>query len=364
MPVLWITFGLGLITYLHYTTTPGLSRLHTVYRYFYFLPIVYAALRFGYWGGLLAALTAAAVFAPYIFFKWGNFPDDSLNDLLVVVVFFGVAIITGITVERLVAAEAQQARTVEELAASLRRLAVQGEELRRAERLSALGLLAGGLAHEIRNPVGIIRAGAQLLAMECDPVVAEATAIIQQETDRIEKLIQSLLDYAGGESLTYAPCQVPALLAQVVERLKPLTAAAGVVVTVRQATNLPPIDLDAEQMERGLVNLCMNAVQALDRTEGVGNPQGAFGRGQVVLDVQMVPDDLLELRVVDNGPGIAAEDQGHVFDPFYTTKENGAGLGLSMVQRIVQDHGGRIWVESEAGHGATFVIQLPVCPRA
>ena len=158
-----IGIGLAAITYLHYSTAPSFIDLHAVYRYFYFLPIVYAALRFGYWGGLSAALLASILFAPHIIFKWGNFPGDSINDLLVVVVFLGVAIITGLTVDRLRASQEAQRQTAGELATSLHKLEEQGEDLRRAERLSALGSLAGGLAHQIRNPVGIIRASAQLL---------------------------------------------------------------------------------------------------------------------------------------------------------------------------------------------------------
>ncbi len=187
-----------LITYLHYSTAPGLVGLHAVYRYFYFLPIVYAALRFGLRGGLLAALAASLLFAPHIVFKWGNFPEDSINDLLVVVVFFGVAVITGVTVDRLRAAQQAESQTAAELAASLRKLEEQGDELRRVERLSALGNLAGGLAHQIRNPVGIIRACAQLLEADSQVEAHETALVIEEETDRIETLVQDLLRYADA----------------------------------------------------------------------------------------------------------------------------------------------------------------------
>ena len=110
-----IVGSLGIITYLHYTTTPGLSRMHVVYRYFYFLPIVYAALRYGYRGGLLSALFASIISAPHIFFKWSDFPEEGLNDLLVIVVFYGVALLTGITIDRLRQVQASQANTVEKL---------------------------------------------------------------------------------------------------------------------------------------------------------------------------------------------------------------------------------------------------------
>lgn len=348
--LLLVVAGLGLITFLHYSTAPALRQLHTVYRYFYFLPIVYAALRFGLWGGLLASLGASLFYAPLIFFKWGNFPGDSLNDLLVVAVFYGVAIITGITTDRLRKSEARQTLMAAQLSASLHRLENQGEELRRAERMSALGTLASGLAHEIRNPVGIIRATAQLMVMESGSAAYEMATVIQQESDRIERLIQDLLNYAGGGRLQCGPTDVAALLEQVAGRLRPLVEAHHLDLKVDVSDHIPPACLDREQVEQALVNLCMNAIQAM----------GDTGHLWLRAGWSSSPEPMLTLKVADTGPGIAPTVRSHIFDPFFSTKESGTGLGLSVVQRIVADHNGRVWVESELGEGSTFVIQLPL----
>jgi signal transduction histidine kinase len=221
--------------------------------------------------------------------------------------------------------------------------------LRRAQHLSALGMLAGGLAHEIRNPIGIIRACAQLLAMENKLEIAEPTAIIQQETSRVEALIQELLDYAGGQHLTQVPTAITPLLQRISDRIRPLTTAHEIVLSLDVEPDLPPLCLDAVQIERALLNLCMNAIQALD------------GPGQIHLHAAWVADDvpLLEIRVTDTGPGILPVHQTHIFEPFYSTKGSGTGLGLSVVHRIVTDHGGHIRVESTPPHGTTFIIQLP-----
>jgi signal transduction histidine kinase len=339
--------GLLVVTLLHYTTVPGLRDLHTVYRYFYFLPIVYAALRFGFWGGILASLIASLVFAPHIFFKWGQFPGDSVNDLLVVVVFYGVAVITGAAVDRLRQSQRQQEATARKLAASLHQLEVQGEELRRAEHLSALGMLAGGLAHEIRNPVGIIRATAQLIEIECGDTATETVAIIQQETERIERFIQDLLNYAGETGLHRESTDVPELLRRVGNRLRPLLETQGITLQTSLSADLPRAHVDAEQLEQALMNLCINAVQVLN------------GAGQIRISADREADGYVSIAVADNGPGIAAEDRVRIFAPFYTTKDSGTGMGLSVVQRIVENHGGRIAVASEPGQGATFIITLP-----
>lgn len=342
-----------LVTVLHYSTWPGLRDLHAIYRFFYFLPIVYAALRFGFWGGLLASLAASLLFAPHIFFKWGNFPEDGLNDLLVIVVFYGVAIITGLGTDRLRESQAEQAQTASDLALSLHRLEAQGEELRRAERLSSLGTLAGGLAHEIRNPVGIIRATAQLIEMECGPNAAESVGIIQQETDRVERLVQELLTFAGDVEIDPRPTDVRLLLEQVRRRLEPLAIGSKVALDFTVSSSLPLVALDARRMEEALVNLCMNSLQALD------------GPGTIAIDARQIDDNgaMLEVRVSDDGPGIPDSVLPLIFDPFFTTKDDGVGLGLSVVQRIVEDHGGRIWATNRAEGGAAFVIRIPLDSR-
>jgi signal transduction histidine kinase len=294
-------------------------------------------------------LLASLVFAPHIFFKWGHFPEDSLNDLLVVIVFCGVALITGVTVDRLRQSQRQQEATARQLADSLRQLEVQGEELRRAEHLSALGTLAGGLAHEIRNPVGIIRATAQLIEIECGDTATETVAIIGQETERIERFIQDLLNYAGETDLHRLATDAPALLRRVANRLRPLLETRGVALHIDAAADLPSLGVDAEQVEQALMNLCINAVQALG------------GAGHIRLSAARTADNAIAIAVADNGPGIAAADRVRIFAPFYTTKDSGTGMGLSVVQRIVENHGGRIAVASTPGQGATFTIYLPLC---
>jgi two-component system sensor histidine kinase HydH len=347
MAVAVITGGLLGITYLHYSTAPGFVGLHAVYRYFYFLPIVYAALRFGYWGGLIAALVASILFAPHIVFKWGNFPEDSINDLLVVVVFLCVAIITGLSVDRLRAAQMAHRQAANELATSLHKLEEQGEELRRAERLSALGSLAGGLAHQIRNPVGIIRASAQLLESDESSDARETALVIEEETDRIEHLVQDLLHYADGTRPQLLPEDLCELIDRVATRVRPMAEAQAVEVQTCCEPGLPLVAIDSRQMEQALLNLTINAIQAL-------------GLGGVVVMAARESDEgqRVDLSVSDNGPGIEETELQQVFDPFFSTKDSGSGLGLSVVHRIVEDHGTSINVTSKPGIGTTFVIRL------
>lgn len=345
-----IAGGLLCITYLHYSTAPGFVGLHAVYRYFYFLPIVFAALRFGYWGGLVTALTASLVFAPHIVFKWGNFPEDSINDLLVVVVFLCVAVITGVTVDRLRAAQAAQRLTADELAASLRRLEEQGEELRRAERLSALGSLAGGLAHQIRNPVGIIRACAQLLESDHNTETRETAAVIEEESDRIEQLVQDLLRYADGARPQLEPTNICTLIKRVATRVQPMAETQRIDLQSRCPDNLPLVLVDPRLMEQVMLNLTVNAIQAVD----------VDGTVRLTADRSSISRHAVDFSVVDNGPGIDRVTLPRIYDPFFSTKDGGTGLGLSVVHRIVEDHGAYIHVTSTPEAGTTFLIRLPV----
>lgn len=384
-----IVVSIGLISYLHYSTMPGLSQLHAVYRYFYFFPIVYAALRYGFWGGLLTSLVISFAFIPHILFRWSAHTIDAFNDLLVVAIFYGVAIITGITTDRMRQIQALQEKTAAELATSLHRLEVQGEELRRAERLSSLGTLSGGLAHQIRNPLGIIRASAQLLEMEQQGEAPSEVAIIRQETDRIEDLIQRLLNYAGEASIKPTHFALCDLLTRVHKRLQPIMDAARIKFTVNSPTQdqdqsretLPQevhqieVWWDAHQIEQVFINLCINAVQALnesrheivacpgDAEEQNAHTESCIGsqRSIKIETITAFTEEMVTIRVVDNGPGLPVSMQQQIFDPFFTTRDSGTGLGLSVVQRIVDEHHGRIWVKSAPGQGAAFVVQLPVC---
>ena len=348
-----IVGGILGITYLHYSTASGFIGLHAVYRYFYFLPIVYAALRFGYWGGLVAALAASILFAPHIVFKWGNFPEDSINDLLVVVVFLCVAIITGLTVDRLRSAQKAQRLTADELAESLHKLEEQGAELRRAERLSALGSLAGGLAHQIRNPVGIIRASAQLLEGDASLDARESATVIEEEADRIEFLVQDLLRYADGTQPQLRPVDACDLLNRVVIRLQPMVDAQSIEIQSICDRLLPNILIDPQQMEQVLLNLAVNAIQAIQQN------------GVIVLAARAsnVDANHIDLYVSDNGPGIEETELQRIFDPFFSTKDSGTGLGLNVVHRIVEDHDSTIHVTSSPGMGATFVIRVACAPE-
>jgi two-component system sensor histidine kinase AtoS len=231
------------------------------------------------------------------------------------------------------------------------------EQVRRADRLAALGRLAGGLAHEIRNPLGIVRAAAQMLASETKASeLQEYTTVIRQEVDRVEKLIQELLDYARPRHLALQPLAIGSLVADVAARLQSYAAPRQATIATDIAPDLPLIQGDAERLRQCLVNLILNAVQAMPRGGSVAircqPPAPASSAGDAA-------PAAVTIAIADQGEGIAPDDLGRIFEPFFSTKAQGAGLGLAVVQQIVQEHGGEIGVTSIVGQGSTFTIRLP-----
>jgi signal transduction histidine kinase len=225
-------------------------------------------------------------------------------------------------------------------------------QVQRAQRLAALGRLAGGLAHEIRNPLGIVRAAAQMLHHELrsDARLGEYTQVIQSEVDRVDRLIEQLLAYARPRPLARGPVDLGELAERAVALTRAYASQHGVACAVAGDAAAPVVDGDAELLLQALVNLLINAVQAT-----------APG-GRVTVEVSAAHDRRVPtatLTVRDTGQGIAPDDLQRVFDPFFTTRGDGVGLGLSIVQQIVHEHSGTIDVTSEPGAGTAFVIRLP-----
>ncbi|MCA9525350.1 MAG: PAS domain-containing protein [Myxococcales bacterium] len=226
----------------------------------------------------------------------------------------------------------------------------QLRELERAvrvsERLAAVGELAAGLAHEIRNPLAGISGSVQLLqqAVE-DPLQLRLMGIVQREIDRLDGLIASFLRFARPRPPVFEDVALGPLVGELVEMLARREDVAGVVFAVEVPPTLH-LDADPDMLRQVLLNLLLNAAQA-SAAGGRVALTATEADGQVVLAVQ------------DEGVGMSPADQERIFDPFFTTRVDGTGLGLAQVHRMVEDHRGVLAVESEPGVGSTFTVRLP-----
>jgi signal transduction histidine kinase len=244
----------------------------------------------------------------------------------------------------------------EELFVSLRR-ALQRERQQAAEvssrmqetqRLAELGQLAAGLAHEIKNPLAGVHGALELLRDDATPTGRDVYDQMLAELDRVNGTIHALLNFARPSRPVRIPTDIPLLIESAARLLRPALARRGIVLDVGSAPGMRLFSLDPGQMRQVLVNLITNAVDAVDKG------------GRIEVRAAPLPDDSgIVLAVTDNGPGIAPEDHDRVFDPFYTTKFTGTGLGLSVVRSLIEKHGGHVNLTSEPGKGATFFVVLP-----
>ncbi|WP_163870426.1 ATP-binding protein [Myxococcus eversor] len=234
------------------------------------------------------------------------------------------------------------------------------EKIRERDRLAALGEMAAGLAHEIRNPLGAIKGAAQCLdPMRLPGEDGEFLEVIVEEVNRLNGVVTAFLDYARPMKQSFGPTDLNEVVTRTM-RLIQNDVPSNVQLAVELDLLLPRADGDAEQLKQVLINLVQNAVQALDTREGritvrTEKPE-RFG------EFRNAGGEVLEVRVSDTGPGIPTDQQPHIFVPFFTTKQKGTGLGLAICQRIVKNHGGSISVQSKASEGTTFIIRLPALP--
>ncbi|MDA2926290.1 ATP-binding protein [Acidobacteria bacterium AH-259-G07] len=226
------------------------------------------------------------------------------------------------------------------------------QQLLQAAKLAALGEMAGGVAHEINNPLGVILGRADYLAAlakqrRVDEFV-EDLEVIQHNAARAGKIISDLLDFARPHPLDRQTHDLNALVTQTAELMEPRAESRDSTLQT-QLSALAPVEIDWDRMQQVLVNLINNSIDACQ--DG----------GTIRLWTRINSShSLVEVTVEDDGVGIPAEDLKNVFDPFFTTKEQGTGLGLSVSYSIVRDHGGQLLVESQPGLGTRFTITLPV----
>ncbi len=221
------------------------------------------------------------------------------------------------------------------------------EELIRQEKLTVIGQLAGGVGHELRNPLGTIKNAAYFLNMvleKPEPQVKETLEFLMKEVSTSERIISSLLDYARPKPPSRHKVNVNAVVQDVLSRN---AIPKTIEMTNKLDEGLPTILADPDQLTLVFGNITLNAIQAM--------PEG----GSLVVKSSACSKEWISVSFKDSGKGIPKEDLGKIFKPLFTTKAKGVGLGLAVTKILVEGHGGTIEVESELGKGSTFTIKLP-----
>jgi signal transduction histidine kinase len=231
------------------------------------------------------------------------------------------------------------------------------DTLRRADRLSSLGLLTAGLAHEIRNPLVAIRTFTQLLPERYDDAEFREgfQGLALKEVDRICGLITDLLSFARPSKPNVAPENVNDVVDNIARILESQAKEKNVEVTRDFGANLPKVWIDREQMKQVFMNLILNAIQAMKEGGAIAISTRAVTRNEA-----QPSGEFVQIEIKDTGVGIPEENLQHIFDPFFTSKDEGSGLGLAVSHQIVQEHGGFVTVESTIGKGTSFFVHVPV----
>ncbi|MGH9558144.1 MAG: two-component system sensor histidine kinase NtrB [Bryobacteraceae bacterium] len=317
------------------------------------LPVISAATSFGAAGGIAVTLTACIEDLSFLLFvNWQEqefVPGEQLELVLRLLLFPLVFYLT----YQLAQGKREEARryqqAAEQLAAANVSLKEAEAHLRRTERLAALGQLTAGLAHELRNPMGTMKTSAELLSRNVvkeNEIAREMAGYIRDEVDRTNSLITRFLDFARPMHLKLEKGDLAALIDCTIDRFNRENSGRGVTVLKNYSPDIPPVAFDAELMERAILNLISNAAQA--------SPAGS------VVTVKTRPvNNMIEISVIDRGCGIEQKNIESVFNPFFTTKADGVGLGLAIVSKMVDEHGGQITVESTPGEGSVFRVFLP-----
>jgi signal transduction histidine kinase len=322
------------------------------YYWLMLLPVMSAATSLGLVGLVAAVALACGAYLSLVHFipPEEYVPTDQWPVVLLRTLTFPIAgFLTYELLEANRAATRKAQIAAEQLAEANRSLREAEATVRRTERLAALGQLSAGLAHELRNPLGTMKTSAEMLLKNVDAdqaVAREMAGFISSEVDRTNSLVTRFLDFARPLALRLEKTDLTAVIDRAVADVQKHAPPIEVSIHKNYSPDIPAFFLDGQFVERVMYNLLLNAAQA--------SPPG----GSVTVNTRRV-DGTVEIGIIDRGSGIEPEHLENIFNPFFTTKATGVGLGLAIVSKIVDEHGGKVSVDSRPGVGSTFRVFLP-----
>lgn len=335
------------VTVVHYATDTRLLLLHEAFQRFYYLPIIFAAYRYGVRGGLATSLFSAAVYIPHVYFHWES-KAYALSQYWEMSLFQVIALVTGLlsNAERRERLKNEQAAA--ELRAAYAELETTIERLVAAERMASIAQLTLSLAHEIRNPLGAIRGAVEVL--ENSPVPngdREFLGIINTEVEGLNRLVSDFLTYGRPRAPEKLTTHLNEIARSVLMLVRRRAADQGVELRAELQDSVPPVMVDSEQVKQAVVNLVQNGLDAM--------PKG----GVLTISTRCEGGELA-IAVSDTGPGLTPNARENLFRPFATTKAKGTGLGLAISQRLVTQNGGTISLVENGPPATTFEIGFSV----
>jgi two-component system, NtrC family, sensor histidine kinase HydH len=352
--IIWLP--IILISVAHFTTSAYHHWLHDILRRLYYIPIILGAFSFGIKGALSASLFASLLYAPHAFTQFlVQDPTTTIEKLLEIMLYNIVGIITGTLAEREKTQRIRQEKVSHRLRDSMDEMKLLEEQLIRAGRLQALGELTAGLAHEIKNPLASIKGASEIISDEIathSPKRA-MVGILKKELERLETLLEKFLSFAKLEDFEIVPLEPCKVAEHVVSLTEAEARKRGVNLSYRCSTDGMRVEGNREHLSQILLNLILNAIEVSPDNDEVEIDITRATKGKT---------DFVAISVIDHGPGVPDEIREKIFNPFFTSKADGLGLGLSIASRIADGHHGFIETKNRSGGGASFTLYLPLKP--
>jgi len=338
------------VSFFHYETSTEHRYLHEIYQRAYYIPILLAAYWYGPLRGVLAAFLASFLYIWHIQSDWSQFPVYSFNQYAEIFLYHVLALVIGFLSKKDRQHRLILEKTTQELSEAYQKLNNTFEQLKKADRLAALGQLSSGIAHEIRNPLGSIKGSIDILEKEISPDNEryEFVKIIQEEVTRLNSIVESFLEFARPPKPRLQPTSINDLVESTLILFNKRAQECKIEIHKQLNTHLPMIHLDRDQIRQVLLNIVLNSSDSMP-DGGILGVRTGMGNN----------DRRIFVDISDSGVGISDEELDHIFDPFFTTKAHGTGLGLSISYQLIQNHGGTITAHKNKDKGLTFHIEFP-----
>jgi signal transduction histidine kinase len=313
---------------LHYFTLPEKAYHHAVYRMLFYLPLVLGGLWFGFKGAMSVCISVFLMYSPFLIMHWEGFSGQLFDKALEGSLYIAVTVVLGLLVEK----ERKEHKARME-----------------SERLAAVGKTVSEIAHDMKTPLMAIGGFAHQAAraLETDDPKKKKLDIVVKETGRLESMVKEMLDFGKPPVIERSQADLNQIVLDSLETSEPAAKEAGILLTAHADSSLHTMLLDVSKMKQVILNLISNAIDASPPGEEV-SVRTAMEKKTAILEVS------------DCGCGIKEEDRENVFRPFFTSKKSGTGLGLPIVKKIVEAHGGKIDFYKNPEKGVTFRITLPI----
>ncbi|GBE41624.1 MAG TPA: HAMP domain-containing histidine kinase [Nitrospirae bacterium] len=319
-----IAASIILISYLHYSTNPGIRDLHNVFAELYYIPLLMSAFTFGLRGAVIVYISISLIYFPHVIMNWTNATPFVANQLLHGLFSGTFAFLAGYLVDR-------EKRN--------------REQAEKDRYLAGLGQASAAIVHDLKNPLISISGFARRLNQGKGDVDTASEAIIKSAED-MEKIVHDVLDFSKPHNMDFRETGITDVINEVLEYCKMKADEKEVVLSVYLPDEISTISIDRSHLLRALINLVNNAIEASDKT-GVVDVMAEFEK------------DSLVIRIKDHGAGMDKETLENIFIPFYTKKSSGTGLGMAIAKKIIEGHKGKIIINSKQGSGTEVIINMP-----